>query len=210
MPAMLSSSSTATTGTAAPSKSEKTDTQAVGPAWALADVEDSKEDTACVAVMEVAEAASAAVVEGLVVAFLEAGMVEEEEVVLLVVVVAAAASVVVMEAAVVVLLLKNKLPLTPSPIMQPLAGREVSSSMFETWVPSSGLAAPANTVQLPWSTSNEDLVELFTTIGKVERAEIQYEPNGRSRGSGVVEFDGAENAETAICESPFASGPFGI
>ncbi len=53
-------------------------------------------------------------------------------------------------------------------------------------------------MQLPWSTSNEDLVELFTTIGKVERAEIQYEPNGRSRGTGVVQFDTAENAETAI------------
>jgi hypothetical protein len=52
--------------------------------------------------------------------------------------------------------------------------------------------------QLPWSTSNEDLVELFTTIGKVEQAEIQYEPNGRSRGTGVVRFDTIENAETAI------------
>jgi RNA recognition motif-containing protein len=52
--------------------------------------------------------------------------------------------------------------------------------------------------QLPWSTSNDDLVELFTTIGKVERAEIQYEPNGRSRGTGVVQFDNAEGAETAI------------
>ncbi|KAL9071822.1 MAG: hypothetical protein Q9161_003922 [Pseudevernia consocians] len=51
---------------------------------------------------------------------------------------------------------------------------------------------------LPWSTSNEDLVELFSTIGKVERAEIQYEPNGRSRGTGVVQFDSPENAETAI------------
>ncbi|KAL9087259.1 MAG: hypothetical protein Q9165_006753 [Trypethelium subeluteriae] len=51
---------------------------------------------------------------------------------------------------------------------------------------------------LPWSTSNEDLVELFTTIGKVERAEIQYEQNGRSRGTGVVEFDSADNSETAI------------
>ncbi|KAK6582624.1 hypothetical protein PZA11_005032 [Diplocarpon coronariae] len=51
---------------------------------------------------------------------------------------------------------------------------------------------------LPWSTSNEDLVELFTTIGKVEQAEIQYEPNGRSRGTGVVRFDSAENADTAI------------
>lgn len=51
---------------------------------------------------------------------------------------------------------------------------------------------------LPWSTSNEDLVELFTTIGKVEQAEIQYEPNGRSRGTGVVRFDVVENAEIAI------------
>jgi RNA recognition motif-containing protein len=51
---------------------------------------------------------------------------------------------------------------------------------------------------LPWSTSNEDLVELFTTIGKVERAEIQYEPNGRSRGSGVVEFAVQGEANTAI------------
>ncbi|KAI1632032.1 RNA-binding domain-containing protein [Biscogniauxia mediterranea] len=51
---------------------------------------------------------------------------------------------------------------------------------------------------LPWSTSNEDLVELFTTIGKVEQAEIQYEPSGRSRGTGVVRFDSQGTAETAI------------
>ncbi|ROT42701.1 RNA-binding domain-containing protein [Sodiomyces alkalinus F11] len=51
---------------------------------------------------------------------------------------------------------------------------------------------------LPWSTSNEDLVELFTTIGKVEQAEIQYEPSGRSRGTGVVRFDSADTADTAI------------
>jgi RNA recognition motif-containing protein len=55
-------------------------------------------------------------------------------------------------------------------------------------------------LQLPWSTSNEDLVDLFTTIGPVKKAEIQYEPNGRSRGTGVVEFDTAENAETAIAK----------
>ncbi|KAI9796287.1 MAG: hypothetical protein M1835_004410 [Candelina submexicana] len=60
---------------------------------------------------------------------------------------------------------------------------------------------------LPWSTSNEDLVELFTTIGKVERAEIQYEPNGRSRGTGVVQFDTVENAETAI--SKFSGYQYG-
>jgi RNA recognition motif-containing protein len=55
-------------------------------------------------------------------------------------------------------------------------------------------------LQLPWSTSNEDLVDLFTTIGPVKKAEIQYEPNGRSRGTGVVEFDTPENAETAIAK----------
>ncbi|KAK3301498.1 uncharacterized protein B0H64DRAFT_370603 [Chaetomium fimeti] len=53
---------------------------------------------------------------------------------------------------------------------------------------------------LPWSTSNDDLVELFSTIGKVEQAEIQYEPSGRSRGSGVVRFDSADTAETAIAK----------
>jgi RNA recognition motif-containing protein len=55
--------------------------------------------------------------------------------------------------------------------------------------------------QLPWSTSNEDLIDLFSTIGKVNRAEIQYEGGGRSRGSGVVEFDSADLAETSISMS---------
>ena len=59
----------------------------------------------------------------------------------------------------------------------------------------------ADKIKLPWSTSNDDLVELFTTIAKVERAEIQYEQNGRSRGTGVVQMDSIENAEVAICES---------
>jgi len=53
---------------------------------------------------------------------------------------------------------------------------------------------------LPWSTSNEDLVELFSTIGKVARAEIQYEANGRSRGTGVVQFEKLEDAVTAIAK----------
>ena len=44
------------------------------------------------------------------------------------------------------------------------------------------------------------MVELFTTIGKVERAEIQYEPNGRSRGTGVVEFTNQDDAATAIAK----------
>ena len=35
--------------------------------------------------------------------------------------------------------------------------------------------------QLPWSTSNEDLIELFQTTGKVEEAEVLFD-NGRSKG----------------------------
>ena len=51
---------------------------------------------------------------------------------------------------------------------------------------------------MPWSTSNQDLVELFTTIGRVERAEIGFEPSGRSRGIGVVQFDALETSESSI------------
>ncbi|TKA69732.1 hypothetical protein B0A55_05269 [Friedmanniomyces simplex] len=51
---------------------------------------------------------------------------------------------------------------------------------------------------LPWSTSNDDLIELFQTIGKVERAEIKMESNARSSGTGVVEFASQDDAATAI------------
>lgn len=44
------------------------------------------------------------------------------------------------------------------------------------------------------------MVELFTTIGKVERAEIKYEANQRSSGTGVVEFGSQPDAETAIAK----------
>jgi len=51
--------------------------------------------------------------------------------------------------------------------------------------------------QLPWSTSNEDLVELFQTTGKVVEAEVLFE-GGRSKGTGVVQFATVQEAETAI------------
>ncbi|OJJ02537.1 hypothetical protein ASPVEDRAFT_133475 [Aspergillus versicolor CBS 583.65] len=66
---------------------------------------------------------------------------------------------------------------------------------------------------LPWSTCNDDLVDLFSTIGKVERAEIQYEPNGRSRGTGVVQFDSPDTAETSIAKFTgyqYGGRPLGI
>lgn len=70
---------------------------------------------------------------------------------------------------------------------------------FTDFATSGGEPSPIIFVRnLPWSTSNDDLVELFTTIGKVERAEIKYEANGRSSGTGVVEFDSTENAGVAI------------
>lgn len=50
---------------------------------------------------------------------------------------------------------------------------------------------------MPWSTANEDLVELFETTGQVELAEILYE-GARSKGCGVVQFAQVQEAETAI------------
>ena len=51
--------------------------------------------------------------------------------------------------------------------------------------------------QLPWSTANEDLVELFETTGQVELAEILFDGT-RSKGAGVVQFAQVTEAETAI------------
>ena len=50
---------------------------------------------------------------------------------------------------------------------------------------------------MPWSTANEDLVELFETTGQVELAEILFEGT-RSKGMGVVQFSNIPEAETAI------------
>ncbi|KAL1864930.1 g-strand binding protein [Paecilomyces lecythidis] len=93
-------------------------------------------------------------------------------------------------------------------------GASVPPNPFTDYATSGGEKSPVIYVRnLPWSTCNEDLVDLFSTIGKVERAEIQYEPNGRSRGTGVVEFDNAETAETAIAKFTgyqYGGRPLGI
>ncbi|KAH8113822.1 hypothetical protein DFH11DRAFT_1509965 [Phellopilus nigrolimitatus] len=52
---------------------------------------------------------------------------------------------------------------------------------------------------LPWSTANEDLVELFETTGTVELAEILFD-GARSKGAGVVQFAQVTEAETAIAK----------
>jgi len=52
---------------------------------------------------------------------------------------------------------------------------------------------------LPWSTANEDLIDLFETTGTVEIAEILFSGT-RSMGSGVVQFASVEESETAIAK----------
>lgn len=49
---------------------------------------------------------------------------------------------------------------------------------------------------MPWSTTNEDLVELFETVGNVVLAEIIYEGD-RSKGEGIVQFTETQEAQSA-------------
>jgi len=70
--------------------------------------------------------------------------------------------------------------------------------------PGAGYAEPDPSQQimvrnLPWSTANEDLVELFETTGQVELAEILFDGT-RSKGCGVVQFAQVGEAETAIAK----------
>lgn len=51
---------------------------------------------------------------------------------------------------------------------------------------------------LPFITTETDLYELFETIGRVNKAEIQYNDRGRPNGSAVVEFENPELADIAI------------
>ncbi|KAK8849790.1 hypothetical protein IAR55_005126 [Kwoniella newhampshirensis] len=59
---------------------------------------------------------------------------------------------------------------------------------------------------LPWSTSNEDLVELFETVGNVVLAEIIFE-GGRSKGEGIVQF--TETAEGQVASEKFMGYVYG-
>lgn len=55
--------------------------------------------------------------------------------------------------------------------------------------------------QLPYTTTDQDLVDLFNSFGEIERANIQM-ANGRSRGAGIVQFSSIDAAEAAVCNSP--------
>ena len=79
---------------------------------------------------------------------------------------------------------------------QQIMVRNVSGRRLLVW----GVELTGRSLQLPWSTANEDLVELFETTGQVELAEILFEGT-RSKGCGVVQFSQVQEAETAIGES---------
>ncbi|CCE88799.1 Piso0_001581 [Millerozyma farinosa CBS 7064] len=51
---------------------------------------------------------------------------------------------------------------------------------------------------LPWATNEDDLYELFETIGKVSRAELQLNEKGKPSGNAVIQFEQEENADIAI------------
>jgi RNA recognition motif-containing protein len=52
---------------------------------------------------------------------------------------------------------------------------------------------------LPFATSNEDLFELFETVGRVSNAEIKFDANGRP-GAAVVKFESEDSSEAALLQ----------
>lgn len=66
-----------------------------------------------------------------------------------------------------------------------------------------GRGAPSNTIfvdNLPWETSESDLYDLFGSIAKVDKAELQYDQIGRPAGSAVVRLADEEGATNAISQ----------
>ena len=53
-------------------------------------------------------------------------------------------------------------------------------------------------LNLSWQTSWQALKEFFSAAGKIVRADIATDDNGRSRGYGTVRYGSEEEAATAI------------
>lgn len=51
---------------------------------------------------------------------------------------------------------------------------------------------------IPWSYSWRELKDLFAEVGEIDRADVMYGEDGRSRGYGTVRFYTAEAAQSAI------------
>ncbi|KAK6465969.1 hypothetical protein DFJ63DRAFT_47058 [Scheffersomyces coipomensis] len=74
-----------------------------------------------------------------------------------------------------------------------------TNSEFTTGVEGDGEKSDTIYVaNLPFVTSNEDLYELFETVGRTTKAEIQYNDQGKASGNAVVQFELADVAESAI------------
>lgn len=54
------------------------------------------------------------------------------------------------------------------------------------------------TENLPFVTSVDDLYELFETVGKVVKADLQFNSNGKTSGNALVQFENQEFAQEAI------------
>ena len=53
---------------------------------------------------------------------------------------------------------------------------------------------------IPWESTELDLTNLFSTIGKVASAQVLATKKGRAMGSGIVEFVNAESSAAAIAQ----------
>lgn len=74
-----------------------------------------------------------------------------------------------------------------------------TNTPFAAGVKSDGPASKVIYVgNLPYITTEGDLFDLFETVGRVTRAEIQLEARGRPSGNAVVEFEMEELADLAI------------
>jgi nucleolin len=51
---------------------------------------------------------------------------------------------------------------------------------------------------LSWSTTSEELVELFSTVAKVVDGQVVVAPNGKSRGYGIVTMASINDAKLAL------------
>ncbi|CAG79520.2 hypothetical protein B0I72DRAFT_132452 [Yarrowia lipolytica] len=87
-------------------------------------------------------------------------------------------------------------PFAPAPQNPPRVPSEFSDGAI-------GGGDPSDTIfvgNLPWSTADQDLYDLFETVGKVTKAEIQFLPDGKKAGSGVVQFETPASAEISIAK----------
>lgn len=65
----------------------------------------------------------------------------------------------------------------------------------------SGFGEPSDTVfvsNLPWSTTDTDLFDLFQSIAPLTRAQLQTFQDGRQSGNGVVKFENEASAALAV------------